>query len=354
MSGNSRKLLVHVALLIVVLVSMVAVAEAQVSYRLEGLVTVRSAKSKLTTPDGRLFMLEGLPFIEAAKYDGKHVEIHGSVRQADQLGVMTVKSIKVIPLDQKKVILPPYKASQRPPRLVSHRDGVMTFGNIRWGKKPGTFAPGKEEHQYQIARLRPDLVDKVYFVLKPFAPEWIAAHSLFLFTLKDGALTTTKNETSNGLFLSIEAWQRTDQSYSLTKGLKDVFGVSWILTSFENYMGEISNRNERLVLYPVNLTHEQKKKLLEETITWSCVNRQGEFYHTITNNCTNNLVVLLNRVLEPQHRIDMWWVPTMAYNLRATLPVAVPKYLIKKKILVDQIKEIKGPEAAKTIKQLGL
>jgi hypothetical protein len=328
--------------------------EAQVNYRLEGLVTVRSAKAKLTTNDGRVFQLENLPFVEAAKYDGKTVEIHGSVRQADELGVLTVKSIKIVSPDRQKVVLPPYKGHQRPPRLVSNRNGVMTFGNLRWRMKPGDFPRGLEEHEYRIAMLQPAKVKNVYFTLKPFPPEWIAAHSLFIFTLEDGALTTTNGESSNGLILSIEAWQRKDQSYSLTEGLKDAFGISWILTSFEDYMDEIVYRNDRLVLYPVNLSQQQKAQLLEETIKLACVNRQGEFYHTVTNNCTNNLVILLNRVLEPQRKIDLWWLPSMAYNLRATVPVAVPRYLIKKKILLDQMKEIKASEARKTIKDLGL
>jgi hypothetical protein len=344
-----------ISLLMVLLVGLAGPLEAQANYRLEGLVTVRSAKAKLTTVDGRVFMLDKLPFIEAAKYDGKHVEIHGSVKQSDTLEVLAVKSIKVIPIDQKKVVLPTsFKPNQRPPRLVSNRNGVMTFGNLRWRMKPGNQPRGMEDHEYRNVMLRPDMVENVYFTLKPFAPEWIAAHALFIFTLKDGALKTTKDETSNGIVLSIEAWQRKDQSYSLKEGFKDIFGVSWILTSFEDYMDEIAYRQDRLVLYPVNMTHQQKAKLLEETIRLSCVDRRGEFYHTVTNNCTNNLVVLMNRVLEPQRKIEMWWLPSMAYNLRATVPVAVPKYLIKKNILINRMREIKAPDARKSIKEMGL
>ncbi|MEW6710707.1 MAG: DUF4105 domain-containing protein [Candidatus Riflebacteria bacterium] len=352
--GKNTRICMTFCLLLILLIGLSGPLEAQANYRLNGLVTVRSAKAKLTTVDGRVFLLDKLPFVEAAKFDGKNVEIHGSVKQSDDLGVLTVKAIKVIDIDQKKVVLPPYKGHQRPPRLVSNRNGVMTFGNLRWRMKPGNHPRGLEEHEYRNAMLRPDMVENVYFTLKPFAPEWIAAHSLFIFTLRDGALKTTKDETSNGIILSIEAWQRKDQSYSLKEGLKDTFGVSWILTSFEDYMDEIAYRNDRLVLYPVNLSHQQKAKLLEETIRLSCVDRRGEFYHTVTNNCTNNLIVLLNRVLEPQKKVDMWWLPSMAYNLRATVPVAVPKYLVKKKILIDNMREIKGPTASKSIKEMGL
>jgi hypothetical protein len=342
------------AVFLIVLFSGAEMVLAQANYRLIGMVTVRSAKAKLTTHDGRVFMLDKLPFIEAAKYDGRNVEIHGSVKQADDLEVLSVKSIKVIPIDQTKVVMPPMKSNQRPPRLVSNRNGVMTFGNLRWRMKPGEQPQNQEEHDYRNVSLRPDMVDNVYFVLKPFAPEWIAAHALFLFTFKDGALKTTKEETSNGIFLSIEAWQSKDQSYSLKEGLKDTFGVSWILTSFENYMDEIAYRKDRLVLYPVNLSPQQKAKLLEETIRLACVDRRGEFYHTITNNCTNNLIVLMNRVLEPQRKIKMWWLPSMAYNLRATVPVAVPRYLIKKKVLKDQMREITHNTARKTVQEQGL
>jgi hypothetical protein len=353
---SSRPLFIAFLFLLVGFSIMTGSAAAQVNYRLEGLVTVRSAVAKLTTPDGRVFKLAGISFIEVAKYDGANVLIEGSVKQADDLEVLNVKSIVKKPIDPTQVVLPPYKPRQRPAKLVSYRDGVMTVGNIRWGQKPNQALadPGMSEHFFKIIRLRPDLVENAYFVLKPFEPKLIAAHSLFIFTFKPGAIVTTTGEKSDGLILTIEAWQRQDQKYDLKQGLKNTFGSAWIMTSYEDYMEEIRLRKEELVLYPVNINREQTRKLVEECVKYASVNRQGEFYHTITNNCTNNLIVMLNRVLEKNRQIDMWWLPNMAYNMRATLPVAVPKYLIKKGILKNNIRKIDHTNAHLPLQKHGL
>lgn len=331
--------------------------EAQVNYTLEGIVSVKAAQGKLTTGDGRIFRLTGLSFGQLKKYDGENVVIEGSIRQADLLGTLKVRKIAKKPIDAQNVVLPPRKQRQIPARLVSYKDGIMTISNVRWGQKPGQTNladPGLAEHLFRIARLRPDLVENVYFCLKPFKPKLIAAHALMLFTFKPGALVTTKGETSQGLILTIEAWQRVDQKFSLTDGLKNMFGSSWILTSYEDYMEEIRSRKEEIILYPAILNHAQKKQLVEECVKFASINREGEYYNTVTNNCTNNLVVMLNRVLEPKRRVNMWWLPNMIYNLRATVPVAVPKMLIKKRILKNDMKKFDYRTAGYSIQKQGL
>lgn len=320
---------------------------AQVNYKLEGILTAEKNRAKLTTDDGRLFILEGKSAAKFLEFNGKSVLIHGSVRQADQLEILRVKKIVEIKPEQGKIVLPEFKPRQRAPILSSNKDGVLTVGNFRWRILPGKFpAGGLEEHRFEVARIRPEMVENVYLVLKPFPPEWLSAHSMFLFTFKDGGIITTKGEKTTGMFLSIEAWQQKDQVYSLKDGFKDLFGSCWILTSWEDYIDEITYRKEHLVMYPLKINKEQARKMAEETILQSCVNRRGEYYHTITNNCTNNLIVLLNRVLPEKKQIDLWLIPKMAYNFRASLPVTLPKYLLRKKLLVDKIYKV-DPEAGK-------
>ena len=82
--------------------------------------------------------------------------------------------------------------------------------------------------------------------------------------------------------------------------------------------------------------------LISETILQATVNRQGEYYNTVTNNCTNNLIVLLNRVLPEVQRVNMWWLPSMVYNMQATTPVVVPKMLMKRGLLCEVLPEVNG------------
>ncbi len=332
-------------------------ADAQVNYTLEGIVTVWQNQGKLTTGDGRVFRLTGISPRDMAKYDGENVVIEGSIRQADMLDSLKVRKIAKKPIKADDVVLPPLKPRQRPAKLASYVNGVMTVDNVRWGQKPGQeniADPGLADHYFRTVHLRPELVENVYFVLKPFEPKLIAAHALFIFTMKPGALVTAQGEQSQGFILTIEAWQRLDQKYSLQDGFKNLFGSSWIITSYEDYMQEIKLRKEELVLYPVILNHDQKKRLIEECVKYASINREGEYYHTVTNNCSNNLVIMLNRVLEAKRRVNMWWLPNMVYNLRATLPVAVPKMLIRKGILKNSLKKIDFKTAHLTIEEQGL
>ncbi|NLF97470.1 MAG: DUF4105 domain-containing protein [Candidatus Riflebacteria bacterium] len=345
------------ALVLILSILAVLTASAQVNYTLEGVVSLWENHGKLTTVDGRVFRLTGLSSRELAKFENQNVVIEGSIRQADILNTLKVKKIQKKPINATEVVLPLLKQRQRPAKMVSYANGIMTIDNVRWGQKPGQnnlADPGLAEHVFRTIKLKPELIENVYFCLKPFKPKLIAAHALMIFTFKPGAIITSKNEQTQGMALTIEAWQRVDQKFSLTDGLKNMFGSSWILTSYEDYMEEIKVRKEEIILYPVILTHDQKARLVEECVKYASINREGEYYNTVTNNCTNNLVVMLNRVLEPKRKVNMWWLPNMVYNLRATVPVAVPKFLIKKGILKNEMKKFDYKTSQLSIAEQGL
>jgi len=319
-------------------------AQAQVNYRVGGIPQIIRHSSGnyaiLRTGDGRLFNLTGFDLREIQKYEGQNVIVEGAARQADQVIDLKVKSIVPAPLNQNSLVLPPFKAHQSPPKLLKKSPPIYNVSDVRWG-----YIPGKPRNNNNFRYLKTTIdaskVDRVYFVLKPFPPEWIAAHSLLYFSLRPGGMVNEKGEESAGVFLSIEAYQRTNQSYSLKDGLKNTFGVSWILAGWEDYTTQSCDvQKEKLYLYPLKLTQSQMNSLLAETILQATVNRSGEYYHTVTNNCTNNLIVLINRVLPQNQRINLWWIPSMVYNMRATTPVVVAKMLTKKGLLGQPLPEV--------------
>ncbi len=319
---------------------------AQVNYRLTGILEIVRHSSGtypiLRTGDGRLFNLTGMPLAKLTPFDGQHVVVEGTARQADQVIDLKVKSVAATPLDSRAIVLPSLKAHQTPVKLVSQRPPLYQLANVRWGYIPGK-ARTNDNFRFVKATLDTSKVERAYFVLKPFPPEWIAAHSLMYWSLKPGGLVSETGEQASGIFLSIEAYQRTDQSYSLTGGLKNTFGSAWIMGTWEDYTTQSCEvQNEKLFLYPLKLTQGQMSTLLAEAVLQATVNRTGEFYHTVTNNCTNNLIILLNRVLPPDRRINLWIIPSMIYNLRATMPIIVPKMLMKKGLLGEPLPEVNG------------
>jgi len=305
-----------------------------VSYLLNGVLSIQEKRVLLNTPDGRIFELD-LSLRKARKYDGHSVKVEAKAKQADDMSVLKISDIEEYN-PAAEVKLPAYLAKRRPARLLADSAGVMTVDNVRWLYNA---KPTDETFDWATAAIKPELVKEVYFIKKPFAPEWIAAHSLLAFTFEKGGLTDAKGNESAALALSIEAFLREGQTYDLKEGLRNKFGIVWMLTTWEDYAARTALVDKaRLIPYPVtNLSHRQKADLVRESVKLAGVNREGEYYHTITNNCTNNLLIAINRVLPENRRIHMWTIPYLAYNVRATMPVMVPKYLQGKGLLGPEL-----------------
>ncbi|MDO8806246.1 MAG: DUF4105 domain-containing protein [Elusimicrobiota bacterium] len=301
-----------------------------VSYTLKGVLAVDEGRVLLNTADGRLFQLDLAPG-KAEKFNGRAVSVEALARQADDLSILRVESITEYTPKAGEVVPPPYQPRRRQARLLSDKAGELVMDNVRTlrGGRPsdGSF-------DWTTASLRPELIKNVYFVKKPFAPEFVAAHSFFLFTFEPGGLRDGGGSEPAGLTLSIEGRTRVGQNFSPLTGLRNKFGIIWNLSTWEDYAGRtVLLEKGHLVPYPVQLSHVQKVQLLRESMALAAVDREGEFYHTITNNCTNNMLIIMNRVLPENRRIKMWAIPYMVYNVRATMPLTVIKNLQKKGLL---------------------
>ena len=306
-----------------------------VSYVLNGVLTIQEEKVLLNTPDGRVFELD-YSLRKARKLDGQTVHVEAEARQADDMAVLKVEKIEEFNPAAHDLKLPPYNPKRRQAQLLGDAGGTLTVGNVRWHARQ---APKADNFDWATAVIKPELVKKVYFIKKPFAPEWIAAHSLLVFTFEKGGLTDASGNEATGLALTIEAFLRDGQVYDLKAGLKKNFGIVWLLTTWEDYAARTAlNDKARLIPYEVlRLSQAQKAALVRESVSLSAVNREGEYYHTITNNCTNNLLIAINRVLPENKRIRMWTIPYLAYNVRATMPVMVPSYLQGKGLLGPEL-----------------
>ncbi|MCX5792696.1 MAG: DUF4105 domain-containing protein [Elusimicrobia bacterium] len=308
-----------------------------VSYSLTGVLAIHEERVFLNSPDGRVFQLD-LSVRGARKFNGLSVRVEAKAKQADDMSVLKVVKVAVYN-PAAEIKLPPYQPNRRRAQVLSDSPDALTVGNVRW--LYGS-TPKKDSFDWATARIRPELIKEVYFIKKPFPPEWIAAHSLLAFTFAKGGLTDADGNEASALTLSIEAFLREGQEYGLVDGLKNKFGIVWLLTTWEDYAARSALMDKaRLIPYAVkNLSHAQKVQLLRESVKLAAVNREGEYYHTITNNCTNNLIIVINRVLPEAQRITMWTIPYLAYNLRATMPVWVPKYLQGKGLLGPELGEV--------------
>ncbi len=315
-----------------------------VNYNLSGVLTVEKGIVRLNTEDGRVYQLL-MRERKARKFDDKIVTVQGKAGKSDDVETIKVKKITEISETELNKEEPAYEAYQVAPALVGENEGKLKVENVRWDiSQDSTSKETKAVHGWETATIDPEKVVKAYFVLKPFAPKFIAAHSLFVFTFDAGGMVSESGKESKALALSIEAHKKIGQTYGLIKTMKKSFNIVWLLTTWENYANLNVNFNKssdtEIMAYPMNLTQEQTKKLLTETVRQACVNRKGEYYHTIRNNCTNNLLILLNRVTPKEKQFKLWKIPSMLYNLKATMPLSVAKQIKKKGFISEPLPTI--------------
>ncbi|MCM2268435.1 MAG: DUF4105 domain-containing protein [Elusimicrobiales bacterium] len=308
-----------------------------VAYSLRGVITRNEGGVFINTADGRLFKLD-LSAGKAARFDGKTVIIEAEAKQADDLAVLKVNKITEYTPKAGEVTPAPYQPRRRQATLLENKAGEILMGNVRMSEAE---VPSANSYDWTTMRIKPELIKNVYLIKKPFKPEVVAAHSFLIFTFEKGGLKDAKGREPMALALSIEGKTRTDQTFSPLTGLKNAFGIIWSLSTWEEYAARtIYHEKGHLVPYPVKFTHEQKVKLLQESLTLAAVNREGEFYHTITNNCTNNLLILFNRVLPQDRQIKLWTIPYMVYNVKATMPLMVITNLQERGILGAEFTDI--------------
>ncbi len=310
-----------------------------VNYSLTGAVSVDEGQAWLNTADGRLFRLD-LSERDAARYDGKSVKLRAEARQSDELDLLKVRSIEEYTPADGEVVPPPYQPRRRQAVMIDDREGRLVMGNVRTlaGK-----APSAAEFDWTTMTLKPELIKNIYFVKKPFAPELVAAHSFLVFTFEPGGLRDAAGSEPAGLTLSIEGRTRVGQNFSPVTGLMNKFGIIWTLSTWEDYAARtVLMEKGHLVPYPVLMSQAEKAAVLREAMRLAAVDREGEFYNTVKNNCTNNLLIIFNRVLPKERQIKMWTIPYMVYNMKATMPLMVIKNLQKRGLLGGEFMDVNG------------
>ena len=235
-----------------------------------------------------------------------------------------------------------WKKRQRIAALINKNNGIYKVCNVRWGFT-GTETGDEDKilPKWRTVTVDTNGVTEAYFVMKPFAPEWIAGHSFFMFEFdKEHPVVTEYGEKSYGFIVSLEAHLKEGQSYSFTGS----FGVVYLMLSKEDYIQICAVNKSRLIPYRMKLSNEQKKSLLTCAIEEALKERGMERYELFENNCTNVLFEMLNTVIPKEQRFREWIVKNILYNKTLALPKTAPK-ILKKHGLVAEVMPTILPEA---------
>ncbi len=243
-----------------------------------------------------------------------------------------------------------WKNRQRVAALVNKSDGIYKVCNVRWGFT-GTESGDEDKilAKWRTVTVDTNGVTEAYFVMKPFAPEWIAGHSFFMFEFdRDHPVVTEYGEKSYGFIVSLEAHLKEGQKYSFTGS----FGVVYLMLSKEDYIQICAVNKSRLIPYKMKLSDEQKKNLLVRAIEEALKERGMERYELFENNCTNVLFEMLNTVIPKDQRFREWIVKNILYNKTLALPKTAPK-ILKKHGLVAEVMPTILPDAKNAVDPAG-
>lgn len=149
-------------------------------------------------------------------------------------------------------------------------------------------------------------VRSVDFVMVPFESMPVVAHTLLSFELArpDGK--------SDHLAVSVEVRKEKHETYNPVLGSARQYELMYVVADERDVIRQRTNyRHENVYLYHTTATPEVSRELFADVLgRVNKLAKQPEFYDTLTNNCTTNIVRHIDRVRP--HRIT--------YDPRMLLP----------------------------------
>ena len=182
----------------------------------------------------------------------------------------------------------------RLPYAAALPDGRVRLTNIRNNLylTENDFVPQYYDRDFELQDVR-----SVDFILVPFQDAPYMAHTMVSFRFSDDT------------YLSISAEIRTEkgEEYSPILGLGRQYELTYVVADERDLIRlRTRHRNAEVFLYRTTATAEQAQGLLVDML--ERVNRlasKPEFYNTVTNNCTTNVVNHVNRLR--QNKLTFSW-----------------------------------------------
>ncbi len=136
-----------------------------------------------------------------------------------------------------------------------------------------------------------DKLESVWFVVEPFSGHGFgAAHTLLSFGFEGGEYVS----------ISVEIRKEKGESFGVFKGLVRQYEVVYVVADEQDVLKLRSNyRKDKVFLYPAKTTKENMRKIFVSMLTRANKLAVGpEFYNTLTNTCTTNIVSHVNEIVK--------------------------------------------------------
>ena len=166
---------------------------------------------------------------------------------------------------------------------------LVTVRNIRNFHYASTtqYTPAYYDKTFDLRQL-----DSVWFFVEPFGRAG-AAHTFVSFGFGP----------RDFLAISIEIRKEKGESFSPLQGLLRQYEIMYVVGDERDLVKLRTNyRNDPVFLYPIRTTPERKRAMFLSMLQRAnTLRRQPEFYNTLTNTCTTNLVDHVNLIVP--HRV---------------------------------------------------
>lgn len=169
-------------------------------------------------------------------------------------------------------------------------DNLVRIDNIRSFRYDSTedFEANYFSKTYDI-----NLLETVDYIVVPLGQKG-AAHTFLSF----GFANEGSGEVDTYLPISIEIRKREGQKFSPIKGIFNRYEIMYVIADEKDLIDlRARHRENQIYLYPTQTTPQKVQALfidmLEEN---NRLHKEPQFYNTITNNCTTNIVAHINKI----------------------------------------------------------
>ena len=131
-------------------------------------------------------------------------------------------------------------------------------------------------------------LESVWYLVEPFSDVKGPAHTLVSFGFEGG----------HYLAISVELRREAGEHFSPIKGLFRQYELMYVVADERDVIRLRTNyRHDDVYLYPVRATAEQRRALLTSMLQRAnALRSRPEFYNTLTNTCTTNIVRHVNAI----------------------------------------------------------
>lgn len=175
-----------------------------------------------------------------------------------------------------------WNSDQAVPATITIGTSTISIKNIRdfSYRTTSDYTP----HYYNRVITRGS-VRKVWFIVEPFAKPGFA-HTFLSFEISDGTF----------LSVSIEIRKEVGESFDPIKGVLRQYELMYVIADEHDVINLRANyRDDKVFLYPGKVSTGKANELFENMLVRaSKLQSSPEFYNTLTNTCTTNIVDHIN------------------------------------------------------------